>query len=64
MNMMTAAAQINMVDGRIQAISLWHPVNGKWVLITQMYSDSIFDNTVRYYVDGIEVFPPVFTEAK
>ncbi len=64
MNMMTAATKINMVDGRIQSISMWHPINGKWVLITQTFGESIFDNTVRYYVDGIEVFPPVFTEPK
>lgn len=50
---MSMPIQINMVDGKVQAVSMWHPVNGKWVFITQVIGEDH-----KFYTDGVEVSAP------
>lgn len=51
--MMSMPIQINMVDGKVQAVSMWHPINGKWVLITQIIGEQH-----EFYTDGVKVDIP------
>jgi hypothetical protein len=39
---------------KILLISVWHPVNGKWMNITQI----LRDGQVDYYTDGVQVHFP------
>ena len=41
-------------DGNIIGLNTWHPINGKWVAISQ-----ILTHPPKYYTDGVEVFPPL-----
>lgn len=50
---MSMPIQINMVDGKVQAVSMWHPINGKWVLVTQIIGENH-----KFYTDGVEVGVP------
>jgi len=42
--------QINKSDGNVQAVSMWHPIKDKWVLVSQIVGD-----THKFYTNGVEV---------
>jgi len=46
--------QINMSDGKVQAVSMWHPINNKWMLVSQ-----IVGAEHKFYTNGVEVSAPL-----
>ena len=57
--MLSFPIQINMVDGEVQAVSMWHPINNKWVLVTQIIGDEH-----EFYTDGVKVSVPSIPQQK
>lgn len=52
---MKTKINVNNEKGRVNAISTFHPVEGRWVKIEQIFNE---DGSVIYYTDGTRVEKP------
>ena len=52
---MNTVINIDNELGKVKALSSWHPVNGEWVHIQQVFEEDY----VEYYTNGEKVERPV-----
>lgn len=53
--LMNTIINIDNEEGRVKALTTWHPIGGAWVHIGQKFET---DGTVVYYVNGYSVEKP------
>lgn len=52
---MKTTIHVDNEEGRVNALSTWHPVEGRWVKIEQVFHK---DGTIDYFTDGEEIPRP------